>query len=107
MTEQKWEQIISMIEDKFGIEKRDQWKLDPVGEVDCIEFKCPTGKMKLERIVKPKLIDKKTTYSRRIGGDVKVDYIYSEDEFVSTLKAYRYDEAKEGWVDFEIENFGV
>jgi hypothetical protein len=58
---------------------------------EIIELIGPLGKMKLEWITRPKLLDKKTSFSRRIGSETKVDYVYSEDEFVHNLKVYKED----------------
>ncbi len=99
MTNERWENLIEMIEAKFGLDQRRQEELDlgenaagkPVkGEIEIIEFKGPLGKMKLERTTKPLVLDKKTHYTRRIGSQTKIDYVYSETEKVHQMKAYRW-----------------
>ena len=97
-----------MIEDKFKIEEKSSDPLEEgPGEVMRVIFSMPTGKFKLERTVKPRVLDKKTSYSHRAGGDVKVDYVYSEDEFVDKLRAYRFNSADESWAEIEADIFKV
>jgi len=72
-------------------------------EIETIEFNGPLGLMKTEWITRPKVLDKKTTYSNRVGGDVSVEYIYSEDEVTHTFKIYK----KEGsiWQEISADSF--
>jgi Txe/YoeB family toxin of Txe-Axe toxin-antitoxin module len=108
MTNERWENLIEMIEANFKIDEKRSEELDlgedangkPVkGEIEIIEFQGPTGKIRLERITKPLVLEKKTQYSRRIGSQTKVSYIYSETEKVYQLKAYQW---KDGtWQEIE------
>lgn len=100
MTQERWDNLIEMIGAKFGIDEKRKEELNlgedthkkPVkGEVEIIEFQGPLGKMKLERTTKPLVLDKKTQYTRRIGSQTKVDYVYSETEKTSSLKVYQWD----------------
>lgn len=106
MNQEKWEDLKAMIKNKFSIkdnkieetdlgEKEDGTKI--IENKEIIEFESPLGRIKLERITKPRIIDKKTLYSRRIGGNIKVEYVYSPDETVDQLKAYKWD--KNNWVE--------
>ena len=54
---------------------------------------------------KPRLLDEKTTYSNRIGSNVKIDKVYSEDEVVSYLNAYRWDEVNNDWEKIDTNMF--
>ena len=106
MTTEKWLDLLNMIEDKFTIEEKATEPLqDGPGEVARVVFTMPTGKFKLERTLKPRVLDKKTTYSHRAGGDVKVDYVYSEDEFVGKLRAYRWNAGDDSWIEIEADAF--
>ena len=106
MTQEKWLDLINMIEDKFQIEERKKEPLEEgPGECDTVVFKLSTGRFRLDYIRRPRVLDKKTTYSHRVGGDVKVDYIYSEDEFVAKLHAYRWDAGSDSWIEIEPEMF--
>ncbi len=71
------------------------------GKLERIEFTGPLGQMKLELTVKPRVLDKKTLYSNRAGSDMRVDYVYSPDETVQFMKAYKWDNNDEVWVEIE------
>lgn len=110
MNDERWNNIISMVQEKFSpadlsgkeIEIGEDKHSNPImGRVEQIEFSGPLGQMKLERVTKPKVLDKKTLYSNRGGSDVRVDYVYSENEVVQTMKAYRWDEDDNMWVEIE------
>jgi len=108
MTEEKWEQIIGMVKDQFELEDEGENSIEdvPDGKVQFIIFQGPLGRMKLEYITKPVILDKKTIGSRRIGSDTKVEYIYSDDEMSHTFKAYKWDEASNEWEEMEAEKSG-
>jgi hypothetical protein len=106
MNDAKWEKLIFMIEEKFGILSLNKEKIEVAktfqgqsifGEKETIEFKTPKGKMKVERISKPKIVDKKVLSSKRIGGKVAIEYIYSQEEKTYEVKLYQFDENKNEW----------
>lgn len=102
MTEEKWQEIIGQIKDEFKVLENKTETLDNMpGQVEYILFEGPVGKMKLEFISKPLVLDKKGLGSRRIGSQTKVEYIYSDTEKVHTFKAYKWDEAQNEWVEME------
>ena len=107
MTLEKWQDIIGNIEDNFTVEERGKRHEDEMGGIDIefIIFQGPLGRMKLEFITKPILLDKKTTYSRRIGSETKVDYVYSEDEKSHKLVAYKWDQRQEEWTEIDSSSF--
>lgn len=113
MNDSQWENLIYKIEERFGINER--YTEDVVinesssgqkimGKLETIEFSSPLGKMKLARTTRPRVLDKKTAYSRRIGGRVAVDYVYSDDQTVSRVKAYKQDEQGQ-WQEIDISAF--
>lgn len=102
----KWEEIKGKIKNNFEVldehlEKNEKRKED----IEIIEFNGPLGKMKVEWITRPKVLDKKTQYSRRIGSDVSVDYVYSEDEVTYTFKVYKWSEIKNDWEEIDASAF--
>lgn len=103
MTPEKWENLIDNIKDKFEVEEHKNEHLDEHGgtDIEFIIFKGPLGRMKLEFIIKPRVLDKKTTYSRRIGSETAVEYIYSEDEKTHKLMAYKWDDFQNDWVEID------
>ena len=107
MTEEKWVKIINNIKDNFALEDEGEQHIDDEGGVDIkfIVFKGPLGRMRLEYIIKPVILDKKTTYSRRIGSETKVDYVYSEEDKSHQMIAYKWDEGQDDWLEMDAGAF--
>lgn len=103
MTNDRWQEIKRHIKATFEILDEYSEDLDP-GEAEVVEFSSPQGKMMVKFVTKPRLLDKKTTYSNRAGSGVKVDYVYSEDDFVSYLEAFVFSDASDDWRKLEVEN---
>ncbi|MEA3464120.1 MAG: hypothetical protein U9R14_03535, partial [Patescibacteria group bacterium] len=61
--------------------------------------------IKLEFVSKPVVLDKKTTYSNRIGSETKVDYVYSDTEKSNRLMAYKWDEGEDKWIEIDAGTF--
>ncbi|MDD4332886.1 MAG: hypothetical protein PHT51_02130 [Patescibacteria group bacterium] len=108
MTPEKWQSIVGNVKDKFEVLEYDKEHLDEEGGIDIeyIIFNGPMGKMRLEFIAKPVVLDKKTTYSNRIGSETKIDYIYSDAEKSHQLLTYKWDETANDWVEIDSANFG-
>jgi len=90
MTNEKWETLIEKIEKKFGIIERKSesptYPKDATREI--IEFENVDGrKMRLERIVKPKILERKLHYHGKTS-EASVEYVTSPDETVSTEKLF-------------------
>ena len=107
MTPEKWENLIDSIKDKFEVEEHKTEHLDKHGgtDIEFIIFKGPLGRMKIEFITKPLVLDKKTTYSRRIGSETNIEYIYSEDEKTHKLMAYKWNDSQNDWVEIDPNSF--
>lgn len=108
MNPNKWEEIIYQIEEKFGLNDRriedfvvaEKFNGEKImGQKEIIEFKGPMGKMRLEKVSQPKVLDKRVLTSRRIGGKAAVDYIYSQEEKVEYIKIYKWDENNQQWTE--------
>ncbi len=108
MREEKWQDIKGQIKDDFELleEKKESLGEDRPGDKEIIVFNGPIGKMKLEFITHPVVLEKKGVGSRRIGSEATVEYKYSEDEFVHTFKAYKWDEDRDDWIEMEAERTG-
>ncbi len=106
---EKWQNIIGMVKDQFEVEDEGKGEIEdiPNGTVEFIIFQGPLGRMKLEYMTKPVVLDKKTIGSRRIGSETKVEYIYSEDEFSNTFSAYKWNDDVNDWVEMEKESTGA
>ncbi|MBI3627085.1 hypothetical protein HY224_03500 [Candidatus Uhrbacteria bacterium] len=106
MTTEKWLDLLNMIEDKFQVETKETVPMEEgPGEVSRIIFSLPNGRFKLERTVKPRVLDKKTSYTHRAGGDVKVDYVYSDSETVDKLAAFKWNDQQDSWTEVEADTF--
>jgi len=102
MTEEKWKDIISQIKDDFEVLEQETKQLEGIpGQVEYIIFNGPVGKIKLELISKPLVVDKRAIGSKRIGSKSRVEYIYSDTEKVHTFKAYKWDEVQNDWMEME------
>lgn len=100
MTYEKWQEVKGLLKDKFKILSEDKEELNP-GRLERVVFLSSQGKMKLEWIEKPKVIDRKVYASRRIGSPRREELIYSPDEKISFIKAYRFDDQKNEWQEIE------
>jgi len=114
MNDDRWQQLISMVQQKFPPAQMSEEEIEigqdkhnnPVkGKIERLEFTGPLGKMKLERTTKPRVLDKQTQYSNRAGSDVRVDYVYSPDEVVQFMNAYKWDDNDDDWVEMEAGAF--
>ena len=107
MQPEKWENTKGNIKDNFKVEDEGKEHVDEEGgiNIEYIVFDGPLGKIRLEHIERPIVIDKKTTFSRRIGSETAVDYVYSDTEKSYKLIAYKWDEAQTDWVEMEANLF--
>lgn len=106
---EKWQDVVNKIKDNFLVEDSGKDYLDEAGgvDIDYIIFNGPLGKIKLEYITKPVVLDKKTIYSSRIGSETKIDYVYSQDEKSSKLKVFKWDEAINDWQEIDAKKLGL
>lgn len=107
MLPEKWENIKGNIKDNFTVEDEGEQHLEEEGGIDIeyIVFQGPLGKMRLEFVSKPIVLDKKTNYSKRIGSETMVNYIYSEEEKSHNLTAYKWSDDEEEWVEMDASSF--
>ena len=100
MNENRWEEIKNLVKNKFELEKEERVK-EEEKDIERLIFQGPLGRMKLEWVNKPRVIDIKTSgSSKRGGGTAKnIEKIYSKDETVSYLKAFT--DKDDQWVEIE------
>lgn len=105
MIQEKWQEIKEKIKSNFEILSESNEKDEERREdIETIEFTGPMGKMKVEWITRPKVLDKKTQYSNRIGSSVSVNYVYSPDEVTNTFKVYQWNAVNEDWREINGES---
>lgn len=109
MQPEKWQEIVGKIKDNFKVEEsgREHLRDEGGGEIEYIVFNGPLGRLKLEFISRPVILDKKTKYSKRIGSSTVVDYVYSQEEKIHKLKVYKWDEALNDWQEIEAKKFNL
>lgn len=109
MLPKKWQEIVGNIKDNFKVEESGQERFEDEGgaDIEYIVFNGPLGRMRLEFISKPVVLDKKTKYSRRLDARTVIDYVYSQNEKSHKLKAYKWDEALNDWLEMEAKKFDL
>lgn len=105
MTKDRWKELVSRIDEQFSDVSLEHEDLTDGsgGKKEVIEFKSPLGEIQLEFVEKPRLIGEKTTYSNRVGGDVKVEKEYDPNETVTYMNAYKKNAGE--WEPISAENF--
>jgi len=107
MYQGKWEDLVDKIEKLFGfIDHTTEEYPERRMTVETVVFDGASGKMKLERTVKPVVLEERASYSKRIGGEVSFDYVLSDDEYVDTIKLYRWDRISREWRPLDIADLG-
>jgi len=105
MQPEKWEETKGQLQDAFkDVEfSKDILPEPQKGEMEIALFDGPMGKMRLEYITRPVILDKRTHTSRRIGANVGVEYVYSDTEFTHKLVAYRFDDDADDWQEIDMK----
>lgn len=99
MNEERWEDIKNLVKNKFKLEKEERVK-EAEKDIERLIFQGPLGRMKLEWITKPRVVDIKTSGSTKRGGVAqKIEKVFSQDETVSYLDAYVFKD--DVWVEIE------
>jgi hypothetical protein len=107
MHQRKWEELLDKIDRLFGfIEHTSEEFPERRTTVETAVFDGASGRMKLERVVKPLLLEKKVSYSKRAGAESDVEYIYSEDESVDIVRFYKWDRLAREWKQIEMADIG-
>lgn len=105
----KWKDTLDLIREKFAVEDEGVLESEEYGGMvtEYIVFTGPIGKMKMEFIIKPKVLERKTSYSNRIGSDVTIEYVYSDTEKSTQLLISRWSEADNSWLPVDESNFQI
>ncbi len=99
----KWTNTVNNIKDKFEVTDQGDLSIDEEGGINIkyIEFESPMGQMRMEFVTRPVILDKKTNYSKRIGSETQVDYVYSETEKSHQLLVYKWSESDDDWKEVD------
>lgn len=106
MTYEKWVGIKGNLQDKFpGTEVGREQLVDETGEREYVVCTTPVGKIRLEMVIKPRVIGKKTHYTNRFGAATTVEYEYDDSEKTYTFKAYQMNQATGEWEELKTSSF--
>ncbi len=105
MQDEQWENLLDSLEIKFGKLNRKQQtttRTDDVGheiksDEEWVEFETPMGRMKLSRVTRPMILDKKFHYTHTGGSKGKVEYILSDTEKSHKVTLYQWNHIENGW----------
>ena len=102
MTDDKWEALVGQIRRKFKVSEETVGEPDPRdrGVKETIVFEGPAGPMKLERITRPLVLDKKPIYSNRAGSGVNYEFVYSPTEKTHRETLFRWE--NNGWTEMDL-----
>jgi hypothetical protein len=106
MNDDKWGELLDRIQDQFGVLEEGSEQLDdvPNGKREFVIFNGPMGKMMLERLTTPRVVGEKSFGGSKYGTGSGVEKIYSPDETVKTMRAYRDDGGE--WMEMDKNAFG-
>ena len=106
MNDEKWEDLVTRIERKLKvIEKKVTTADEGRTSIETVIFQGPEGRMKLERVSKPLVVDKKMHYSRRIGSKSEVEYVYSPTDKVHRVRLFKWSDAMKEWEELKLDRF--
>lgn len=94
MSDKAWEELVDLIDNKFIIDKSDLREESIEGEpklknkIYSIFFEKDNTKYRIERVVGPRIIDKKTFYSGHSTANHS-KYVYDPDEVSSKVIFYK------------------
>ena len=102
MNDEKWEELVTRIERKLKIlEKKVTTADEGRTSIETVIFQGPEGRMKLERVSKPLVVDKKLHYSKRIGSQQSVEYVYSPTDKVQRVQLFKWSGME--WEEMQID----
>jgi hypothetical protein len=107
MREDLWGDILDRLEDQYGaleVQNLSESREDDTGqkivsEIKRVEFETPMGKMRVDHITTPMILDKKTHYTHTAGARANVEFVLSETEKTQKIRAYKYDDDMNEWIE--------
>jgi hypothetical protein len=106
MTDEKWDLLVEQIRRKFRVTEDSMGEPDPrdhsVRQV--LVFEGPAGAMKLERVSRPLVVERKPIYSKRIGSGTSYEFVYHPSERTHREQLFRW--ANNGWEEMDLSAIG-
>ena len=105
MTYERWQSLVGEIKDRFSDVNTSKADLaEGPGHKEVVAFKSPAGQVKLELIVKPRIVGRKSIYSNRIGSSTTVEYEYDTDDKVLVMRAFKFSEQTKDWEEIKTDS---
>ena len=106
MTEEKWEAMVEQIRRKFKVTEHTTSEPDPRDRAvrEVLVFDGPAGPMKLERVTRPLVVEKKPIYSHWAGSGVNYEFIYHPTEKTHRESLFRWE--GNGWTEMDLSAIG-
>jgi hypothetical protein len=106
VNDDKWEAMVGQIRRKFTVTEHTTSEPDPRdrGVRETIVFDGPTGPMKLERVTRPLVLEKKPIYSHRAGSGVNYEYVFDPVEKTHRESLFRWE--NNGWTEMDLSMIG-
>lgn len=111
MNDEKWGNLKETLVEKFPDlkeTKEDASSEDDLGNKiegvkEILEFMSPDlGELRIERLTRPRIIDKKSHYSRTAMGKAQVEYVLDPEEKTHKITVYKKDEFSNDWQPMEL-----
>lgn len=96
MNDEKWSELKGTIKEKaknyeesfFDATTEDDMGNKIPAKKEILEFEVELGKIKVERLTRPVILEKKSHYHKGSGG-AKIEYVLSEDEFTHKIEIHK------------------
>lgn len=94
MSDKAWDDLISLIDEKYQIDSSDMLKEEVEDHpelkktIQRIEFEKDNIKYRIDRVTSPAIINRKTHYHHR-GSANRVEYVYDPEETTSKVVFYQ------------------
>lgn len=111
MNDERWENLKETLRDKFSdlAEKTEDATTEDdlgnkiEGKKEILEFTSPDlGALRIERLTRPMIIDKKSHYHRTAGGGAQIEYILDPEEKTHKISVFKKDEFSEDWQPMDL-----
>ena len=107
MKEEMWGDILDRLQDQYGeleVQKLSDTREDDTGQklvsdIKRVEFETAQGRMRVELVTAPMILDKKTHYTHTSGARANVEYVLSDTEKTTRIRAFRYDGDTDDWIE--------
>lgn len=98
MTQEKWDELVGRVKDDFTVEEeREEYDPETRATISSVVFRGPLGRLKIERVVKPRVIGQRAVGGSKFGAGKTIERVFSDEETIDAFRAYRWDEARGAW----------